>query len=339
MKRSCSIILATLLLAYSSSAMSVKLILDTDMGNDIDDALAVAMIHALRNRGEVELLAVTITKDHEETAPYVDAINTFYGRGDIPIGIVKGGVTLEKSRFTGVTQEKLSKAYIYPHDLRLGDSVPDATDVLRAALAAQPDSSVVIAQVGFSTNLRRLLESKPDAHSSLAGGDLVRKKIKLISIMAGTFAPIGGKTHLEYNVVKDISAAQHLAKHWPTPIIWSGFEIGLAVGYPAASIDNDFRYRKRHPIPESYQAYIPTPHERPTWDLTSVLYAVRTERGYFAVSEPGIVTVHDDGETTFESARQGRDRFLKLDTENIRRLQEVFAALASEPPSSLPLSQ
>ena len=43
------------------------LIFDTDIGNDVDDVLALGMIHALQSRGECELLAVTITKDHPPT--------------------------------------------------------------------------------------------------------------------------------------------------------------------------------------------------------------------------------------------------------------------------------
>ena len=323
-----------LLLTTSAFAEPVKLILDTDMGNDVDDALALAMIHSLENRGECELLAVTITKDHPETAPYVDAINTFYGRGEIPIGIVKGGVTPERSRFTGVTLEKQDDSYVFPHDLVLGQPVRDATELLRQVLATQPDLSVVIAQIGFSTNLTRLLESGKDAHSELNGAELVAKKVKAISIMAGAFAPIGGKTHLEYNVVQDIPAAQALAKKWPTPIIWSGFEIGLALPYPATSIERDFVYRERHPIPESYQAYIPTPHERPTWDLTSVLHAVRPDREYFELSSPGTVTVHDNGETTFAQTEKGKHVFLKLRSERVLQVQEILAALTSEPPKA-----
>ena len=70
----------------TSCAEPVRLILDTDMGNDVDDALALAIIHALQNRGEVQLLAVTITKDNRDAAPFIDLVNTFYGRPDIPIG-------------------------------------------------------------------------------------------------------------------------------------------------------------------------------------------------------------------------------------------------------------
>ena len=92
-----------IIFSVSIDAEPVKLIFDTDMGNDVDDALALAMLHSLESRGESELLAVTLTKDNDEVAPYVDAINTFYGRGEIPIGITNSGVTPEKSRFTGVT--------------------------------------------------------------------------------------------------------------------------------------------------------------------------------------------------------------------------------------------
>ena len=123
--------------------------------------------------------------------------------------------------------------------------------------------------------------------------------------MAGTFALIEGQVHLEYNIVQDIPSAQYLAKNWPTPIYWSGFEVGLAIRYPAISIENDFNYLDRHPIPESYQAYIPTPHERPTWDLTSVLLATREERNYFGISESGTVTVLEDGETILRQIQAG----------------------------------
>jgi len=326
------LLLLALTMSASVLAQPTKIIFDTDMGNDVDDALALAMIHALQSRDECELLAVTITKDQEECAPYIDAINTFYGRGEIPVGIVNNGVTPEKSKFTGVALEKIGNEYLYPHDLNVGDAIPSAVEILRRTLASQPDNSVVIVQVGFSTNLARLLKSKGDKHSDLDGKKLVSKKVKRISIMAGAFAPIGGKTHLEYNVIKDIPAAQKLANEWPTPIVWSGFEIGLAIRYPAVSIERDFRYVDRHPIPESYQRYNPTPHERPTWDLTSVLWAARPDRGYFEMSESGVVTVEDNGETLFRSDPNGRHSYLKLNADQVERIREIMAALASEPP-------
>ena len=325
--------IAPLIISAVALADPVKIIYDTDMGNDVDDALALAMLHSLQNRGESELLAITATKDHDEVAPYLDAINTFYGRGTIPIGVTDSDVTPERSRFTGVTLERDDDEYLYPHDLNIGEPVPSAVHLLRETLAGQPDNSVVIVQVGFSTNLAELLQTDRDNYSSLSGLELVEQKVKHISIMAGSFAPIGGQVHLEYNVVQDISSAQYLAENWPTPIYWSGFEVGLAIRYPAISIENDFNYLDRHPIPESYQAYIPTPHERPTWDLTSVLLAVREERNYFGISESGTVTVLEDGETIFEADPGGNHFYLNISDSDIRLVQELMAALVSEPPN------
>src|SRR5438876_1603917 len=85
-------------------AQPVPLIFDTDMGNDVDDALALAVLHALESRGECTLLAVTLTKDEPYAAPYVDIVNTFYGRPDIPIGVARSGITPEPNFQTTVAQ-------------------------------------------------------------------------------------------------------------------------------------------------------------------------------------------------------------------------------------------
>ena len=312
----------------------VPIIFDTDMGNDVDDALALGVIHALQSRGECELLAVTITKDHTLSAPYVDAVNTFYGRGDVPIGVVKNGPTPEPSRFTVLAEQRDNGELRYPHDLRSGEEAPDATALLRQVLAAQPDHSVVIAQVGFSTNLARLLDSGPDAHSDLGGRELAARKVRLLSIMAGAFQPINGRDHLEYNVVKDIPAAQKLAEEWPGEVVFSGFEIGLAIPYPALSIERDYAYVKHHPLSESYQLYEPTPHERPTWDLTSVLWAVRPDHGYFDLSPRGNVSINDEGLTTFEETPEGTHRYLVASEIQVIRVREALAQLSSQPPDT-----
>src|SRR5215467_14514236 len=88
------------------AAEPVRLIFDTDMGNDIDDALALAMIHSLESRGEAKLLAVTITKDNPWAAPFIDMVNHFYHRPDIPIGMVHNGKTPEDAPYLHVAERK-----------------------------------------------------------------------------------------------------------------------------------------------------------------------------------------------------------------------------------------
>lgn len=310
----------------------VPLIYDTDMGNDVDDGFALGVIHALQSRGECELLAVTVTKDHELAAPFVDVLNTFYGRGDVPIGVVRDGAEPKQGKFLGLASEEKDGAMRYPHDLHSGNAAPEATELLRKVLAGQADHSVVIAQVGFSTNLARLLDTPPDAHSPLNGRDLAAQKVKVLSVMAGAFEPHNGKPHPEYNVVLDIPAAQKLAKDWPTPIVYSGFEIGIKTRLPLEGIRDDYNYVPDHPMKAAYTLYNNVYSDQPSWDLTSVLWAVRPDRGYFGLSESGVVTYDPEGFTHWQEDAAGKHRYLTVDEKQIERVKEILILLASEPP-------
>src|SRR6476659_6357013 len=106
-------------LAASAGAQAVPVIFDTDMGNDVDDALALAMLHALESRGECRLLSVTVTKDNPWAPMYVDLVNTFYGRSQSPVGMVKGGVTPESARMIQVPAERrrTDGTLVYPRRL------------------------------------------------------------------------------------------------------------------------------------------------------------------------------------------------------------------------------
>jgi inosine-uridine nucleoside N-ribohydrolase len=335
MKKACW--LFGVLAAALAQAEPVKLIFDTDMGNDTDDLMALCMIHNLQARGAVELLAVTITKDHPQAAAFTDAVNTFFGRPDTPIGVVKGGATPEPGKFNLLADAKNEDGSLrYPHDLASGADAPEATGLIRKLLSAQPDGSVTLVQVGFFTNFQRLLDSAPDAASPLSGRELVAKKVKLLSIMAGAFQTVNWDTrHLEYNVVKDVPAAQKLAKEWPTPVVFSGFEIGVAAAFPHEVVAQDFGYVKHHPLKEAYYLYSAPDHDRPTWDPTALLYAVCPERGYFDLSPTGRVTVEDNGATWFKPAKDGKGphRFLVMRPEQAARVREAIVQLSVAPPA------
>src|ERR1035438_6909705 len=182
MKRFLALTAALSLAAAGAWAQAVPVIFDTDMGNDVDDALALAMLHALESRGECRLVGVTVTKDNPWAAVYVDLVNTFYGRGRIPVGMVKGGVTPEGSPLiqTPAERRRADGTLVYPRRLASGAEAPEAVALLRRLLAAPKDGSVVIVQVGFSTNLARLLDAPADL-------DLVQRKVKLLTVMAGNF--------------------------------------------------------------------------------------------------------------------------------------------------------
>lgn len=320
--------------AVGVAAEPVRMIFDTDMGNDVDDAMALSMIHALEGRGECRLLAVTITKDNPLAPRFVDLLNTFYGRSEIPLGVVRDGATPEDGRYLRqvVTAEE-DGPLRYPHDVRAGSKAEEAVSLLRRVLAAEPDGSVVVVQVGFSTNLARLLDSKPDEASPLGGRDLVESKVRLLSIMAGAFSgEMKAQRRKEYNIVKDVDAARELFAHWPTPIVASGWEIGNAIRHPAVSMQRDYAYTPHHPLREAYAHYRGLDNDQPTYDLTSVLYAVRPDRGYFNLSEPGRIVVAEDGFSEFEADEHGNCRFLSVTADQIVRVREAQMWLCSEPP-------
>jgi inosine-uridine nucleoside N-ribohydrolase len=300
-------------------ATPLPVIFDTDMGNDVDDALALAMLHALVSRGEVKLLAVTVSKDNPWAAEYVRMVDQYYGRPNIPVGIVHDGKTKDDGKYVRQVCE-------LHHRRPKPAAVSDAVKLLRKTLAAEPDGAVSLIQVGFSTNLARLIDSPPDAYSPLGGMDLVRKKVRQLTIMGGNFGP---NPKPEYNIMTDVPAAAHLFEKWPTNIYISGFEVGLAVLYPAVSIEHDFP--AGNPVAEAYKAYMKMPYDRPSWDLTTVVYVLRPDGGYFDLSPPGNVTVTADGSTTFSPAPDGKHYFLKANEVQATRVREGCIWLASQP--------
>jgi len=315
-------------LCCTLTAAPVRLIFDTDMGNDVDDAVALAMIHALESRGEAKLLAVTVTKDNRWAAPFIDAMNTFYSRAEIPVGVVRNGKTPEDSDMIRLPADRKRQdgSFVYPHRLVDGRQAPEAVGLLRRVLASEADGGVVIVQVGFSTNLARLLDSKADGASPLSGLDLAKRKVRLLSIMGGTFPE--GKP--EYNIQTDIPAAKKLFAEWPGVIVTSGFEIGNKVLYPAASILKDYSYVKDHPLAEAYRDYMKMPYDRPMWDPTATLYAVRPDA--FSLSAPGVITVDDEGRTHFAADAKGRHRYLIATPDQNAAALRAIIELASRPP-------
>ncbi|MDR1959451.1 MAG: nucleoside hydrolase [Planctomycetaceae bacterium] len=317
------------------AAEPVKIIFDTDIGNDVDDVMAMGVIHALQNRHECELLAVTITKDNKYAAPMAELLNRFYGRSDIPVGMVKNGVTKEDGRYlVPVVEAKNADGFpVFPTVITPENSknCTDAVVLLRKVLAEQADRSVVIVQVGFSTNLAGLLDTPGDELSPLTGKELLKHKVTYCSLMAGAFIPQLAK-HKEYNIACDIPAARKFFAECPCPVVLSGYEIGEMIQSAAVSQQNGYCYVKNHPVQLAYKYYRGLENDQPLFDLTSVLYAVRPGWNYFGLSEPGNVTVNDDATVVFTPSENGRFRYLTVTPEQVAAVREALCHLASEPP-------
>ncbi len=280
---SCAIVL---MVTTSTRAESVNVIFDTDIGPDCDDAGSMAVLHALSDMGECHVLAMMCCTSSEWGAPCLDAINTYYGRPDIPIG------TLKENGFLGGGGYNEHIAKNWPNDLQNGNNAPDATVLYRQILADQPDQSVVIIAVGPLRNLRNLLQSQPDQYSPLNGINLVAQKVKVLSDMGGQYP--NGK---EWNFYMDGGASSYVCRSWPTPANFSGNEIGSII-YTGSRLFTETP--PDNPVRKAYEIYVGYGNSRCSWDQTACLYAVRGLRNYWTQVTDGYNNVAGDGANQFQ---------------------------------------
>lgn len=316
-----------------TSSTAERIILETDMGNDIDDALALDMMYKYIDAGQINLLGIMTNKDSKYSAEYLDVMNTWYGYPQIPIGIIRNGADCETdainyAQCACLLQQKNGEP-VFKRSLKENQPLPDAHVLYRQLLAQQPDSSVTVISVGFSTNLARLLDTPADEFSPLTGKELVAKKVKLLCTMAGCF---NNPDLYEYNVVKDIPAAKKVFSEWPTRLVTSPFEVGIAINYPSSSIENDFQWAPMHPMVEAYKSYQKMPYDRPTWDLTSVLYSVEGP-SFFTTSPAGRINVTDKGATEFTPDAAANRFYMTVDSLQAENIKKHFVELITKKPA------
>lgn len=303
----------------------INIIFDTDIGNDIDDTEALCLLNRYIDLGKINLLGICLNKEGENTAKFVDIVNTFYGHADmIPVGRARdngGDGTDQEYNYAGQTV-KLTAEDGSPLFKTTGigyENLPDSHILYRKLLAEAEDNSVIVVSVGFLTNLARLLDTPGDEISPLTGKELIEKKVKMLSIMAGRFKD----TEPEYNVVINVPAAKKLFAEWPAEIVCSPWEIGEIVRYPAESIENDFEWAGAHPLKEAYIRYGEMPYNNWMFDPTAVLFAVEGD-SMCTLTEPGTITVSDEGVTTFTPDPAGKHRYFTMNEEQAQAMIAYF---------------
>lgn len=324
------LLIAFLLTAGTArGAVPVKVIFDTDMAGDCDDCGALAVLNKLADLGEAEILACVADSNERQksVAASISAINTYYGRPNIPIGTchTPGGTVID-GPYADDLREK------FPQHALPDDQEPDALAVYRSALASAPDGSVTVISVGFFSNLRVLLQSQPDSVSPLSGMDLVRAKVKQLVVMGGRF-PMSDPIYGEYNFSVSVPAdTQFVVSRWPTPILFSGFEIGQKViaGQVLASAP------ATNPVRRAYEFLTKgnLARGRPSWDLTAVLAAVRDPHTYWDISPSGTVVVSAIGTDKWISAPNAGRSYLIQKTPAQDNIEKVLNDFLAMPPGS-----
>ncbi len=288
------------------AASAPKIVFDTDMVEDYDDVGALAVLHALQDECKCEIIAMaTCTRDNASVAA-VEIINAFYGRPDIPVGCSKGmgviGVPGGSPERKG--HRKFARlAAAYPESVKHPNSndAPDANVVYRKALAAAPDKSVVFVSVGFATNMRRLLETVGDGFSPLDGRELVAKKVTHWYAMACKY-PKGR----EYNSKWDAESSKIAFEQWPTPIVFSDFDLGRNIYSGRIVAETEYAYR--NPVKDIFCWSLPSrelvrsgkcwdksEEGHSSWDEVTVFAAIHSADRYFSVEHGTFRMVGDGG--------------------------------------------
>lgn len=302
----------------------LRVIFDTDLGNDIDDVLALQMLLNYEQEGKIDLLGITLCKANPATIAFTDGYCRFNNRNDIPMGYAYHGVTPEDGTYLLPTLEaKVNDQPLLQPARTIDSKLPEGYKLLRQLLAGQPDGSVVLIAVGPLTNIGNLLVSEADEFSDLSGRELVRAKVNRVVTMAGLFSD--EFDFPEYNVVCDLQAAHRTFELCPVPLTTTGWEVGNKLLYPHESVLRDFGNPEAHPLSVAYCHYMEMPYDRQTWDLTAVLEAI--EPGlWFNCSPKGTVRIAEDGRSSFDTAETGMQDYLIIPQEKVSATLEALVA-------------
>jgi purine nucleosidase len=169
-------------------AVPAKVIFDTDIGDDIDDAYALGLL--LRSP-EVQVLGVTTAfEDTHLRARLATRFLDSAGRSDIPVD--EGPKTPEKAHFTQSAWAEDSPDRTYP------DAIEFVLDTIR-----RNPGQITLVAVAPLTNVGALIEKDPKTF----------RRLKRVVLMGGSVARgYGNKTEpeAEWNIVNDVAAAKAL---------------------------------------------------------------------------------------------------------------------------------
>lgn len=308
-----------------------RIIIDTDLRSDVDDAGTLALANALADNGECELLGVIAS----QTGPYIvgaiNAINTYYGRGDVPIGLSP----VDDQRHMDPYAPVIGNPDNYP-STQNNETAPESTALYRRLLHESPDNSVKVVVIGGQTCVDLLLGSEADHEGdgsiNMTGRELIERKVTGLYLMAGNFAD---PNHPEHNIMLNLEAAQRIAAEWPTPIMYSGFEIGRQV-----LTGGRMTGPETNPVAKAYELYpsggVGNIAASASYDQTMLYYAVRGPMAgdirLWEVSEPGTASF-PEGPTVFEPHADGNHRHL-IKAAEYDVVAEVIEDLMIQPPKA-----
>lgn len=303
-----------------------------DLGYRIDAVLALAMLQGFVGKGEARSVATAVSRPSIRSAQVADAVGGFYSPrpagGSLMVGMPEGPAAPSDTPPIAALLAKRGADGSQPYTSTIASTLDTADNavLIRNVLLAQNDGNGAIVVAGPATGMVKLL--------NLYGAPpQIAAKVKHLVLALGAF---GQGAAADASVKSDIAAARKLFAEWPTPIIVAGAEVGAALPYPGASIDKDFAWSPAHPVADAYRIAGRMPYDAPAPALAAMAYAVKPGDGLFSLSDPGTITVTDDGRTTFTPNPAGKHRYLIVDPAQKERVTKLYTDMVSATPPPRP---
>jgi purine nucleosidase len=289
-----------------------KIILDTDIGSDIDDAVCLAYLLA---QPQCDLLGITtVSGQPVERAKLASALCIEAGR-DIPIFAGCEHPLLVENRQPITPQSSMLTRWKHQSEFPNNGAI----EFLRDTIRANP-GEVTLLGIGPMTNLAVLFTIDPEIPSLL----------KSLVMMIGVFDPMTPTIHpVEWNALCDPHAAAKVYQVAPRVHRSIGLDVTLQVSMPAAEVRQRFTRGLLRPVLDFAEVWFT---ERPTIIFHDPLAAVTLFDDQVCSFTRGTVNVdlHSDllaGYTHWTPSQDGaHDVTFRVDKE--RFFAEYFGKVA-----------
>jgi purine nucleosidase len=294
----------------SNDTQSTKVLLDTDIGSDIDDAVCLAYLLA---QPRCELLGITtVTGEAAKRAMLASALCRVAGK-DIPIFPGAEEPLLVPQRQQQAPQ--VSALSRWDHDTEF--SRGQAIEFMRQTIRAHP-GEVMLLTVGPLTNVALLLAVDPDISSLLKG----------LVMMCGVFVtrmPLFG--FLEWNAMLDPHAT---AMVYRAPVSMHrsiGLDVTTQVTMPSAQVRQEFQHDLMRPVLDFAELWF---KERDIITFHDPLAAATIFDDRICTFEKGLVQVELASEkvrgmTHWEPAGQHAPHEVALKVDSDRFIEHYFS--------------
>jgi hypothetical protein len=158
--------------------------------------------------------------------------------------------------------------------------------------------------------------------------ELVRQKVQRWVCMGGRYP-----SHLDPGVYgnfkPDAASAVDAARRWPTEIVFSGLGQDIITGMSLRKTP------VTNPVRRVYELYLRDKPGRPSWDLITVLYAVRPNESFWRLDDQGYNHIFPNGTNEWrQSPDDPRHKLLNLQPKTETQVQSILEELIARPPKT-----